>query len=99
MDLLTNPDETHYIGHNSPAKVSYFSQLALGSKKGQGKELQGVKALCCILWHQIKTLTNPLETHIAKLTHLKKLLPANSKQFMRKQARHGILQQVIINSY
>ena len=33
MDPLANPDETHYIGHDGPDKISYFSQLALGSQQ------------------------------------------------------------------
>ena len=33
IDLLTNPDEAHYIGRNGPAKVFYFSQLALESQQ------------------------------------------------------------------
>ena len=43
MDLLTNLDETHSIGHNDLAKDSYFSQLALASQQHQGKGLQGSK--------------------------------------------------------
>ena len=39
LDPLTNPDEIHYIGHFSPAKFLYFSQLALASQQYQGKEL------------------------------------------------------------
>ena len=41
MDPLTNPDEAHYIGNNSPSKVSYFSQLALEAKKIKRKSSKG----------------------------------------------------------
>ena len=43
IDPLADPDKTHYIGHNGPAKVLYFSQLTLASHQYQGKELQGSK--------------------------------------------------------
>ena len=58
-DLLTNPDETHYMGHNGPAKVSYFSQLALESQQHQGKGLQGSNQYIAHCSARYKPLNKP----------------------------------------
>ena len=95
MDLLTHLDETHYIGHNHPAKVSYFSQLALASLQHQGKELQGIKQSIANCGARYKPLKKPPKTHIAKLTHLEKHLPESSKQFRHKQSHCGTFQHIL----
>ena len=58
-DPLINPDKTHFIGHNVPAKVSYFSQLDLASQKHKGKELQGSKQSVAHCGARYKPLNKP----------------------------------------
>ena len=96
MDLLANPNETHFIGHNGSAKVSYFRQLALTSQQHQERGLQGSKQSSVHCGARYKPLKNPLKTHIAKLSHLEKHLPTSSKQFRHKQAHCGMLQQAML---
>ena len=76
IDLLTNPDKTHYIVHNGPAKVPYFSQLALASQQYQGKELQRVKAVHCALQRQKQTPNKPAQDTHSQASTLKIASPS-----------------------